>query len=451
LEVPPLKSTRIVVASLLSLLLAASLASSAYAAAIAIPEFALLYGGNGAEQGQFATPWGVATDSVGNVYVTDLGNHRVQVFEADGTFLRMWGWGVDTGSDAFEVCTVTCQAGASGTGNGAFNSPFGIAIDSTDNVYVVDTGNARIQKFDAAGNYVTKWGSYGSEIGQFDSVRGIAISDSDHLFVTEAQNNRVQEFGSGGTFVQMWGWGVDDGTNVLQVCTSTCQAGIAGGGDGQFDYPSPIATAPDGSVYVGSLNTHLISKFDTSGAFISDFGGPGGGDGKFNIPEGLAVSASGRVFVSDYNNHRIQAFGSGGSFLATWGIPGSGDGEFNNPQGLAFGLNGRLSIADGANHRIQVFAPPTTKLSIKAPRSVEKGSVATIRGRLGSSDAACTVGQKVILRTSAGRRLAEGRTTSTGAYALRATLVKTTRVSVRFLGNDECGGSRSAIKTIKVT
>lgn len=332
-----MKSTRIVVASLLSLLLAASLASSAYAAAIAIPEFAFLYGGNGAEEGQFATPWGVATDSVGNVYVTEIANHRVQVFDADGTFLRMWGWGVDTGSDAFEVCTVTCQAG------------------------------------------------------------------------------------------------------------------IAGGGDGQFDYPSPVATAPDGSVYVGSLNTNLISKFGPSGAFISDFGGPGGGDGKFNIPEGLAVNGSGRVFVSDYNNHRIQAFGSGGAFLATWGIPGSGDGEFNNPQGLAFGLNGRLSIVDGANHRIQVFAPPTTTLSIKAPRSVEKGSVATIRGRLGSSDAACTVGQKVILRTSAGRRIAQGRTTATGAYALRATLVKTTRVSVGFDGSDECGGSRSAIKTIKVT
>src|SRR6478672_1066291 len=98
--------------------------------------FQLAWGTSGSGNGQFLNgAGGVAVDSASNVYVTDLGNHRVEKFTSGGSFIASWG--------------------GSGTGNGQFGGPQGIVIDATDNVYVADTGNHRIQKFNTSGTFVT--------------------------------------------------------------------------------------------------------------------------------------------------------------------------------------------------------------------------------------------------------------------------------------------------------
>jgi sugar lactone lactonase YvrE len=93
-----------------------------------------------AADGQFNTPFGVATDSSSNVYVADSGNNRIQKFKNDGTFIRKWG--------------------TEGTADGQFKFPTNVAIGSSGNVYVVDSGNNCIQKFKNSGTFIRTWGTF---------------------------------------------------------------------------------------------------------------------------------------------------------------------------------------------------------------------------------------------------------------------------------------------------
>ena len=113
-----------------------------------------------AADGQFNTPFGVAIDSSGNVYVTDSGNNRVQKFKNSGTFIRTWG--------------------SEGSANGQFNAPFGVAIDSSGNMYVADSGNNRVQKFKNNGIFIRTWGTFGTvNQTQTSSINPFSESESD--------------------------------------------------------------------------------------------------------------------------------------------------------------------------------------------------------------------------------------------------------------------------------
>jgi hypothetical protein len=113
-------------------------------------------------------------------------------------FVSTWGWGVEDGANQYETCTSACQQGIYGSGAGQFGRPFGIATDSSGNVYV--------------GDY---------------------------------HHNRIEKFSSSGAFISAWGWGVTDGAARYEICTSSCQAGISGSGDDQFADPVAIATDPE--------------------------------------------------------------------------------------------------------------------------------------------------------------------------------------------------------------
>ena len=107
------------------------------------------WGSSGGGTGEFNSPRGAAIDSVGDVYVADFLNWRVQKFTASGQFISVWG-------------------GTAGDDDGQFEGTYSIAIDDIDNVYVVDT-SPRIQKFKPDGTFIMKWGSYGNGDGQFSS------------------------------------------------------------------------------------------------------------------------------------------------------------------------------------------------------------------------------------------------------------------------------------------
>jgi tripartite motif-containing protein 71 len=85
--------------------------------------------------------------------------------------------------------------GSFGKGDGQFNLPHGVALDSSDNVYVADTFTHRIQKFDSEGTFITKWGSKGEADGQFNFPTGVALDSSGNVYVTDIENNRIQKFG----------------------------------------------------------------------------------------------------------------------------------------------------------------------------------------------------------------------------------------------------------------
>ena len=95
--------------------------------------------------------------------------------------------------------------GEYGSGNGRFDAPDGLAIDASGNVYVADTHNDRIQKFDPNGAFITKWGTSGYGPGQFSWPAMIAIDGSGDVNVSDWENNRIQKFGPNGTFITEWG------------------------------------------------------------------------------------------------------------------------------------------------------------------------------------------------------------------------------------------------------
>jgi PKD repeat protein len=106
--------------------------------------------------------------------VSDTFNHRIQKFTSSGTFITKWG--------------------SEGSGDGELYYPFGIAIDSSGNVYITDSHNHRIQKFSTSGAFLTKWGSYGSGDGEFNSPYGIAIGSSGNIYIVDYINHRIKVF-----------------------------------------------------------------------------------------------------------------------------------------------------------------------------------------------------------------------------------------------------------------
>ena len=162
----------------------------------------------GGGAGQFYAPTGVATDSSGDVYVAEYANERIDEFSAGGAFIKAYGWGVSDGASQFETCTSTCQAGIAGGGAGQFDLTGG-----------VDTG-------------------------------GVATDSSGDVYVADSVNARIDEFSAAGAFIEAYGWGVSDGASKFETCTTTCRAGLSTGGAGAFNYPHGVATDSSGDVYV---------------------------------------------------------------------------------------------------------------------------------------------------------------------------------------------------------
>ena len=132
--------------------------------------------------------------------------------------------------------------GGSGSGNGQFNYPCGIAIDAADNVYVADWSNYRIQKFTSGGTFVTSWGTYGTGNGQFKSPEDLTTDNAGNVYVTDTLNHRIQKFTASGIFVTSWG--------------------SYGSGNGQLYKPNGIALDSGGNIYVVDTDNNRVQKFN---------------------------------------------------------------------------------------------------------------------------------------------------------------------------------------------
>jgi len=286
----------------------------------------------------FSSPYDMAVDPDGNVYVADTHNHRIQKFSADGAFVATWG--------------------RNGSGDGEFDYPEGIAIDSAGNVYVAESGNHRIQKFTSDGTFITKWGSYGTADGQFFYPGGIAVDSAGNVYVPESGNHRIQKFTSDGAFIAKWGG--------------------YGTGDGKLNTPEGLAVDSDSNVYVAEAGNNRIQKFTSDGAFIAKWGGYGTGDGHFSSPQGVGVDSAGNVYVADRGNNRIQKFTDDGAFLTKWGSYGTGGGQFRNPQGVDVDNVGNVDVADLSNNRIQKFTAGGTLVAKWGNRGSDDGEFESV-------------------------------------------------------------------------
>ena len=313
-----------------------------------------VFGSSGTGDGQFANAYGTAVNtSSGDVYVVDQFNHRVERFDAAGSFHDAFGWGVADGKEEAEVCSSNCLAGLQGAGIGQFDTPSGLAVDQSDgSVYVADSNNNRVERFTPAGGYVSQFGSSGSGDGQFSRPTGIAVDPTDRsVLVVDSINNRVLRFDKTGVFVSAFGWGVADGKEEAQTCTTGCQAGLGGGGEGEFAEPAGIAVDSTGRVYVLDQNNGRVERFTKAGVFDEVFDPI-----DVFLPQALAVGGSDHVFVAqwaqDFSEQNVVEMDPAGSLVDTHGV-GSGA---SNASGLALGVEDKqVFLADGFNARVFVM------------------------------------------------------------------------------------------------
>ena len=164
--------------------------------------FLSILGTKGSGQGQFRAPNGIAVDGTGNIYVTDAANHRVEKLASDGKFVAEW-----KGPEA------------------GFYGPRRIAIGPDNSIYVVDQGHNRIAKFNPDGEVLAVWGSAGNRDGQFNDPTSVEVDPStNNIYVADPINKRIQVFDSTGKFVTKWSvpeWGRPVGLEDLTIDPQT--------------------------------------------------------------------------------------------------------------------------------------------------------------------------------------------------------------------------------------
>jgi DNA-binding beta-propeller fold protein YncE len=260
---------------------------------------------------------------------------------------------------AKNLTAVTTIGGVKGNGEGQLADPKGIAVAADGSVFVVDSFNHRIQKFDKDGKFLLAFGGEGNGDGQFKEPWGAVVAPNGDLYVADTWNHRVQRFDSQGRFKAKWGG----------------QALVAnvGDGPGQFFGPRAIAVDPNGQLLVSDAGNHRIQRFDADGKFLGSYGGRGAGDGLFSEPVGVATDKNGNIYVADTWNKRVQKLDPGGKFLAQWPILGWDSESVVNKPYIAVDPDGNVYVTDPEGHR-----------AIKLSAS---GQVVAVWGKLGRDNA----------------------------------------------------------------
>ena len=246
------------------------------------------WGSNGSGPSKFVRPHDVNFDSKGFVYVSDRELNNIQKFTHNGTFIKMWG--------------------SKGSGDGQFRVPYSIGVDPKDKIYVVDRENHRIQKFDSDGTFLARAGNgKGNADNQLNRPEDIAFSPFG-VFVTDTGNDRILKFNSSFILVNKWG---SKGTGDGQF--SVPQEHIA---VDKQDRVYIVDGVSNPRVQIFDTDGHFLGKIGShcqmsTGEGCVDPDGPGPlelGDGQFSKPEHVSIDSQDKVYVVDRGNKRIQVF-----------------------------------------------------------------------------------------------------------------------------------------------
>jgi DNA-binding beta-propeller fold protein YncE len=243
--------------------------------------------------GSIYAPSGIDIDpTTGRLYVTSLGNYRIDVFALDGTFLHAFG--KEVGQFGGDLCTAEsgCQQGASDGSAGSLYGPSGIALDpTTETLYVTGPGD-RIDVFYASGAFIRAFGKgvnpaggdvctattgcqKGEQVGSAGALSNpydVALGANGQIAVSDGGNRRIDVFALDGTFLHAFGKEVNPSGGDLCTATTGCRQGIEGGAAGELGRPNGLAVDGDGNLVVADLTNHRIGEFAFDGTFIRAYG-----------------------------------------------------------------------------------------------------------------------------------------------------------------------------------
>lgn len=326
-------------------------------------------GGN-ATQAELNNPTALAVDGSGNIYIADSFNNRIRkIVAATGIIQAVAGNGTE---------------GYSGDGGEATQAelsyPAGVAVDVSGNVYVADADNNRIRKIEAAtgiiqtvaGNGTAGYaGDGGMAIqAELNSPLGVAVDVSGNLFIADSLNWRVREVvaksgviqtvGTQASLYLETGMFVDGSDNILIVTSELCNYDPDG-----FLLCGP----PDGGSYIEKISAGANSIQIVAGIGTQGYSGDGGNAtlAKLNYPSGVSVDASGNVYIGDSANNRIREVAAATGLIQTIAGNGtqgfSGDGnsaiqaELSGPAGLVVDSAGNILFSDSSNNRVRELEP----------------------------------------------------------------------------------------------
>jgi len=291
------------------------------------------FGGDGgpATAAQLYSPASIAVDSSGNWYIADTSNNRIRMVTPEGIIATIAGTGT---------------AGASGDNGPAaaaeLNSPHGIAIDGSNNLYIADSGNNEVRE-------ITPAGAIMSISSQLNNPVSVAVDSQGLVYIADSGNNRIVQ--------------------VTAAGTANTFAKIDG----------PLAVAVDASGNLVVADSKQIWNVAPDGTLTSLIAG-------LTSPGGLAFASDGSLLIADTGASVIRQLSTSGvlSAIAGTGVAGfSGDGgqslaaELNAPAGVALGANGTILIADSGNNRIRTLTPSTVGTETATVALLNAASLAT--------------------------------------------------------------------------
>lgn len=280
--------------------------------------------------------------------------------------------------------------------------PSGLDTDRLGNVFVADTGDDQIQRYDPTGSLVWRRGTRGTKgPGRFENPRDVAVH-ARKVYVADTGYNRVQVLNAkDGSVHSVWDTrfgtimgisaGVDgDGNPIILVSESSANTirvftpsgtlirsvgNGPGNGPGQLNGVRDAATDRAGNIFAADYANSRVVKFGPFGRPLDAWGVNGTGPGNLKRPYGIDLDGSGNVYVADSNNH-VHKFTPGGSFLAAYGAPGKGRGRFQMLRRVALGPGDRPAVygADLWTYKIEIFRQGGAHLRTLGGDRPDKGS-----------------------------------------------------------------------------
>jgi sugar lactone lactonase YvrE len=280
--------------------------------------------------------------------VTDAGNGRILVLERDGTLRRAFGGKCDLAQAEASGCKDPDGPGPLALGDGQLNEPWGVAVAPNGDIYVADTWNHRVQRFDPTGRFLGKWGRFdnapvtGATAGAepfFYGPRGISIGLDGDLLVTDTGNKRLLRFSLAGEYL----------------------GALGSGGVSAEQWNEPVGIAPDtnGTLLVADTWNQRVKRLDRRFAAISTWRVPDWRSEAVTDKPFLDVEDGGTVFAGDPAGGRVWMFEPSGRLIGTLVLPALPSGT-PRPLGIAIDDETReLLVIDHAGGRLLVFPLPT--------------------------------------------------------------------------------------------